>query len=412
MNSSNSSQLTNSSLTRRRFLAGTTASVAALNLFPAILTQAEEPGPKLNIGLIGCGGRGRWIASLFLKSNKYNITALADYFPDKLAEAGKQLNVPEAKRFAGLAGFRRLLEQPLDAVVIETPPYFHPEQAAAAVEAGKHVYLAKPVAVDVPGCRSIEETGGAATGRKLCFLVDFQTRANPLYQRVVGLMHQGALGKLISLEANYHCGPTFDEIDKQLRDHPNDPEVRLRAWGVSRLLSGDVITEQNIHALDVACWMLGQNPIEAWGTGGKKRDFVGDCWDHFSVVFRFPNDLLLTFNSHQSGFGYDDIMCRAFGELGTVDTHYFGKVSLHTKDERISAEAGSLYLDGAVANIETFYNSIVKKDFSNPTVAQSVRSNLTSILGRTAAYRGSTVTWERLMLEKEPFKPDLQGLRS
>ncbi len=412
MNTPESNSPAASHLTRRRFLAGTSASVLAFNLIAPGLVRGQAATAKLNIGLIGCGHRGRWIANLFSKNGKYNIAGLADYFPEKLEEAGQQFNVPSEKRFSGLNGYKRLLEQPLDAVMIETPPYFHPEHAAAAVEAGKHVYLAKPIAVDVPGCLSVEESGRKATAKKLCFLVDFQTRANKLYQEAIQVLHRGELGKLVSLEANYQCGATWNQMDELLRKSPNDPETRLRAWGVSRLLSGDIITEQNIHAIDVACWMLNANPIEAWGTGGRKREFLGDCWDHFAVVYKFPNDLLVSFNSHQSGFGYDDIMCRAYGLSGTIDTHYFGKVTVHTKDLRTSGEVGNLFTDGVVTNIETFHNSIGKGDCSNPTVSQSVRSNLSTILGRTAAYRKATVTWQEMLRQKESFKPDLRGLKA
>lgn len=401
-----------SALSRRQFIASTGASLVAINLLRPGLVGGSEANSKIDIGLIGCGGRGRWIADLFRKNGNYNIVALADYFKDPVDQAGKQFDVPESCRFTGLSGYKKLLGQKLDAVVIETPPYFHPEQAATAVQAGKHVYLAKPIAVDVPGCLTVEESGRLATSAKLCLQVDFQTRANKLYQDAIGRMHQGELGKLVSLEANYHCGATWDHMDTVLRQNPADPEVRLKAWGVSRLLSGDIITEQNIHALDVACWMMNANPVKAWGTGGRTRGFLGDCWDHFSVVFTFPNDLQVSFASHQSGFGYDDIMCRAFGLKGTVDTHYFGNVMIKTTDYYNSASVGNLYTDGAVTNIGTFHDNIVKGDHSNPSVAPSVRSNLTTILGRTAAYRGEVVTWDQMMRKKEAFKPDLKGLKS
>jgi predicted dehydrogenase len=367
--------------------------------------------PRLNIGLIGCGGRGKWITDLFLKTSKYNLVACADYFPARVSEAGTKFSIPENQRFSGLNGYKRMLEQKLDAVVIESPPCCHPEQAAAAVDAGKHVYLAKPIAVDVPGCLTVEESGRKATAKKLCFLVDFQTRASKHYQEAMAHAHKGELGPLVCVEAAYHCGPTWDHMDAELRKSPNDPETRLKAWGVSRVLSGDIITEQNIHALDVACWLLKSNPIEARGLGGRRRPFVGDCWDHFAVVYKFPGDVLVSFNSHQSGFGYDDILCRAFGLEGTLDTHYFGKVTFHSKEFRSSNEVGNLYSDGAITNIHAFYDNIAKGDFSNPTVAASVQSNLTTILGREAAYRNEVVTWNQMMKRKETFRADLKGLK-
>jgi myo-inositol 2-dehydrogenase / D-chiro-inositol 1-dehydrogenase len=399
-------------MTRRRFIAGTGASVLAFTVLKPDLVRSAEANAKIDIGLIGCGNRGKWIANLFQKNGGYNIVAVADYFQDHADEAGAKFNVPAANRYTGLSGYRRLLEQKLDAVVIESPPYFHPEQAAAAVEAGKHVYLAKPIAVDVPGCQTVAESGKKATAKKLCFQVDFQTRASKLYQDAVKAVHDGEIGKIVSVEANYQCGVTWDGMDELLRKDPKNPEVRLRAWGVDRLLSGDVITEQNIHALDVACWMLDAEPVRAYGTGGRKREFVGDCWDHFAVIYYFPNDLVVSFNSHQSGYGYDDIMCRAYGLKGTADTHYFGNVTVKAKELRTDGKVGNLYSDGVETNIATFRDNILKGECANPTVPASVRSNLTTILGRMAAYKNGVVTWQEMMRAKEKFMPDFKGLKA
>jgi len=400
-----------SPISRRRFIAGTGASALAFTILKPSLVSGAETNSKINFGLIGCGGRGKWIADLFLKHGGYNVVALADYFQDRVDEAGEQFKVPAAQRYTGLSGFRKLLEQKLDAVVIESTPYFHPEHAAGAVAAGKHVYLAKPIAVDVPGCLSVAESGRRASANKLCFLVDFQTRANKLYQEAAQHVQAGDLGKIISVEANYQTGPTWEHMDQFLRKDPGNPEVRLRAWGVSRLLSGDIITEQNIHALDVACWMLDAQPLKAYGTGGRRREFLGDCWDHFAVIYYFPNDIVASFNSTQANFGYDDIMCRVYGLKGTADTHYFGRVTAKATEFHSDGEVGNLYTDGVVTNIATFHENITKGECSNPTVAQSVRSNLTTILGRTAAYKNGLVTWEEMMRTKEKFSPDLKGLK-
>jgi myo-inositol 2-dehydrogenase / D-chiro-inositol 1-dehydrogenase len=401
-----------SPITRRRFLAGAGASVLAFTVLEPELIRGAQANAKIDIGLIGCGGRGKWIADLFRKHGGYNVVAVADYFPERADGAGDQFKVETGRRFSGLSAYRKLLEQKLDAVVVESPPYFHPEHAAAGVEAGKHVYVAKPIAVDVPGCLTIEESGRKATARNLCFLVDFQTRANKLYQEAVQRVHAGELGKLVSVEANYQCGATWDQMDAVLRKDPKNPETRLRAWGVDRTLSGDIITEQNIHAIDVASWMLEAQPLRAYGTGGRTREFLGNCWDHFAVIFYYPNDLVVSFNSHQSGFGYDDIMCRVYGLQGTADTHYFGKVTVKAKEFHSDGEVGNLYTDGVVTNISTFHDHITKSDFSNPTVAPSVRSNLTTILGRTAAYRNTVVTWQEMMRAKERFVADLKGLKA
>jgi predicted dehydrogenase len=162
----------------------------------------------------------------------------------------------------------------------------------------------------------------------------------------------------------------------------------------------------------MACWYLDAAPLSAYGNGGRKREFVGDCWDHFSVIYEFPNEVVLTFDSKQVGFGYSDIMCRVFGDSGTVDAHYFGKVMFKSKEDGVNGDVNNLYVTGIESNVATFHKSITEGDFSNPTVASSVRSNLTTILGRTAAYHQTRVSWEEMMKQPEHFVADLKGLKT
>jgi predicted dehydrogenase len=397
---------------RRRFLAATGTTLGLTLLKPNLL-QGAEADAKLSIGLIGCGSRGSWIAKLFDQHGGYNLAAVADYFQDRADAVGEKFKVEPAKRFTGLDGYKRLLEQKLDAVVIESPPYFHPIHAAGAVEAGKHVYLAKPTAVDVPGCQSIGGTGRKATDKKRVFLVDFQTRANALHQGAVKFVREGSIGRIVSAEAFYHCGPTWERHDKFLRQDPHSPEARLRAWGLDRVLSGDVITEQNIHALDLASWYLDAAPLKAIGYGGKVRPLMGDCWDHFAVIFHYPDNVLLTFDSKQMGACYDGIVCRVFGTTGTAEAHYNGEVwARSTEDVFNGGKVTGLYTEGCANNIATFHKAVTTGDCANPTVAPAVRSNLTSILGRTAAYKGAEVTWAEMMKTAEVLNFDPAGLKT
>jgi len=398
-------------ITRRKFLATAGAAAVGVTILKPEFVRGTAANSKINLGLIGCGGRGSWIADLFVKNGNYNLVAVADYFQDRVDAAGGKLNVPEAKRFTSLSAYKRLLEQNLDAVAIESPPYFHPEQAAAAVDAGKHVYLAKPVAVDVPGCKSVAASGAKATQKKLAFRVDFQTRAMPSYQEVLSRVHKGGIGKLITVYAEYQTNLMFEERDSQLRKDPKNPEVRLRTWGIDRVFSGDVITEQNIHALDVATWIVDAEPIKAYGTGGRARPFLGDCWDHYSLLFYFPNDLVVSFTSKQAGFGFDDIMVRAHGTTGTIETNYGGKCWLHSREDMFTGETDNIYQVGVEKNIASFFDDVSKGECSNSTVTPSVRSNLTTILGRTAAYKGGEVTWEQMLKKNEKWQADLKGLK-
>ena len=187
------------------------------------------------------------------------------------------------------------------------------------------------------------------------------------------------------------------------------PEERLRYWVLDRFLSGDVITEQNIHALDVATWIVDQAPLQAYGACGKKgRVDQGNCNDHFAVIYTFPGDVLLSFASKQYGSGYDDIGCRMFGPKGMIETHYGGAVFIRG---RKSYKGGRDPADGMIINIADFRTAIVKGDYSNATVAPSVRSNLTTILGRTAAYKKDVATWDEMMKSAEKIPFDMTGLK-
>ena len=400
-----------SSWNRRAFLSATGAA-ASLTLVSPKTAFGSSANSKVSVGLVGCGGRGKWITQLFKKHGGYELAAVADYFPERAESASGELGVEGRRHFSGLDGYKRLLDQNLDAVIVQSPPYFHPEQAAAAVDAGKHVYLAKPIAVDVPGCISVEASGKNATGKQRVFLVDFQTRAHPAYQEVVRWVHTGRIGKVLTVESNYQTSLMFTGMGQQLARDPENPELRLRCWAIDRVLSGDVITEQNIHAQDVVTWFLDAAPLKAVGTGGLSRGF-GTCWDHFAVLFTFPGDVVNTFSSKQVGHGYDDILCRVYGSEGTADTHYFGEVWVRSKDDGFNGgKLANLYTDGAVNNIAAFHKAILAGDVSNPTVAPSVRSNLTTILGRTAAYEKAEVTWAEMMRRGERFDFPLARLKS
>jgi predicted dehydrogenase len=387
------------------------AAAISFSIMRPELVRGSQANSKIALGLIGCGGRGTWIADLFQKHGGYEIVAAMDYFPDKVNAFGTKYGVAPERCYSGLRGYHRMLEGKVDAVAIESPPYFHPEQAAAAVDAGAHVYVAKPVAVDVPGCRSIEESSGKASTKNRCFLVDFQTRTDPFYQEAIKRVHNGDIGPILCGEAAYWTGSPFTHQLEQLQPDPADPERRLRAWGVDRVLSGDIITEQNIHAIDVATWIMDKHPVRAWGKGGLKSRSEGSCWDHFSVIFTFPEEVIVTFASKQFGKGQEDIVCRMYGSQGTIDTHYAGDVAIRGEVPYEGGKAQQLYGRGAERNIAAFYDNVTQSRFSNPTTAPSVRSNLTTILGRTAAYKHAEVTWEELMKSKESLDPKLHGLK-
>jgi len=399
---------------RREFMAKAGAAALSAAVLPAGVARGYQANAKIRLGLVGCGGRGVWIAKLFQKHGGYEIAAAADYFKDRADAAGAALGVPESRRFTGLAGYKRLLDAGIDAVAIETPPFFHPEQAAAAVDAGAHVYVAKPVAVDVPGCHSIAKSGAKATTKKRAFLVDFQTRAHPSFITAVAKVREGGLGDILFGEALYHAESPWEEYYGPLAADPGNAELRLKAWGLDRALSGDMITEQDIHALDVMSWIMGPPPLYALGCGGlKARPKVGTCWDHFVVYYQYPNEVGIQFSGRQfKGHGTaEGIRNRMFGSKGVLETEYGGAVLIRGEGYYNGGKTPEIYESGAVANIAAFHKAIIEGDYRNPTVEPSVQSNLITILGRKSAYENRIVTWAEIAGSGERLLPDLKGLK-
>jgi len=401
-------------MTRRRFVAGTSAAAVSFSVIKPAILGSQTP-EKIKLGLIGCGGRGTWIAKLFLEHGGYDLVAAADYFQDRVDTFGDTFSVAAGKRFTGLAAYARLIDKGgIDAIAVESPPYFHPEQAAAGISAGKHVYLAKPVAVDVPGCMAIQHSGVQAGKNNLCFLVDFQTRANDFFIEAIKRVHDGAIGKFAFGEASYHAGSPWKDQAPYLEENPTNPENQLRAWGISRALSGDIITEQNIHTLDVASWIMDQEPVAAYGVCGHKvRTDKGDCSDHFALCYQYPDDVGITFSSRQF-IGHDSrpegIRNRVFGSKGVLETEYGGRVLIRGDNFYKGGMTEGIYGQGAASNIAAFYESIKAGDYRNTTVEPSVRSNLVTILGRMAAYEKRTVTWQEMLRDTNRMEPNLKGL--
>jgi predicted dehydrogenase len=407
-----------SKITRRDFIAGVGATAMSFAVMKPSLVRGTEASSKIKLGIIGCGMRGKWITDLFVKHGGYEIVAAADYFQDRVDELGEQFAVPSNRRYATLSGYKKLLEQDLDAVAIETPPYFHAEHAAAAIDAGVNAILAKPATVDVPGCNLIAETGKKATEKNLVFYVDFQTRTNEFYREAVKRAQYGDIGKVVCGEASFKCGDVWkygwNPVEPLLKENPTDPETRLKAWGMDKVLSGSIIVEQTIHAIDVATWILDADPVSAYGSGGRKHYEYGDIWDYFAVIYHFPNNVLVNLMAKQCDGGeFGDIGCRMYGLTGAIDTHYGGDVAISGTNPYKGGNTGNLYPEGTSANIAAFYDNITKSRFDNPTVAPSVRSNLASILARNAAYKGSLLTYDEMLKANEKLESDVvKGLKA
>jgi predicted dehydrogenase len=373
---------------RRRFV-GTGAGVLILRPEIVFGSQANST-PEL--GLIGSGSRGTWITGHFVEHTGARVTAVADAFPEQIAAFRQKFPVSEKRSFAGLDGYRALVREKVDAIVIESPPYFHPEQALAAVEAGKAVYCAKPVATDVPGSKLFLKASELAAQKKLSFLVDFQTRSSPVFQEAVRRIHSGGIGAPVLGHIYYHGGqnraPDTLGLDPQMAE--------VKGWLHSKRLSGDIIVEQNIHVLDVANWYLKGHPIKAVGTCGQMARKVGDVSDHFIVTYFYDGGIKVDFSSVQFSRGYSDLCMRLYGSSGVCDAHYNGLVRITGDQPWQGSEKDDTFTGGAIQNVREFVRALREGRVLN-NGAESVQSNLTGVLGRIAASKETFVSWDEMM---------------
>ncbi len=386
---------------RRRFLTSIGTGLLIVKPETAFGSQANS---AVEIGILGCGGRGTLIGGLFKEFTGARIVAFGDVVQSRIDEIKAKLKSEQARAYLGLKSYEQLSASKLDAVVIETPPYAHPQLAAAAVAARKHVYLAKPVAVDVPGCQSIADSAKKAAG-KTSFWVDFQYRARPVFQECVSRIRNGDLGTSVMAHVWYHAGrlPYKNVSGETAAQH------RMRNWYFDKSLSGDIIVEQNIHSIDAMCWMMNAHPVKAIGMGGRKARLEGDAYDHFAVTYTFPNEVLADFSSTQCTKGSGGIMARLYGTAGSAEMWY-GKTAFIAGEKPWTGPAtDDTFRGGAVNNIKMFVEAIRAGKLVN-NASESVQSNLTAILGRTAAYRRTTVTWDEMMRDNERLDPRLDGL--
>jgi myo-inositol 2-dehydrogenase/D-chiro-inositol 1-dehydrogenase len=404
---------------RRAFL----GAASGMMILKPRLVRGAAANSAVRIGLLGCGGRGTEDAEGIVKNGGARLVALADMFDDQLAAARKRFDALAEKNgtppldakqiFSGPRAFEQIAaSKEVDAVVIATPPYFHPEHLGAVVAAGKHVYCEKPVAVDVPGAKRVVEIGAKAH-RKLSLDVGFQIRMAPPFIELVKRIHGGALGEIASAEAHYFCGalerPDWPGASPAMR--------RLRNWVYDRVLSGDIIVEQNIHVIDICNWVLQGHPMKAVGTGGRKgRTDQGDAWSHFSVVFTYGGNVHVGFNSTQFGKGGFDANERFFGPRGNSTSPYTGPVQITGPEAWSWGESGQakgelFSITGKFAgNLEqadlekhkAFIESITSGDFHSQA-ALGAESALSAMLGRMAAYAGREVTWDEMMRADESW---------
>jgi len=411
---------TGRSITRRAFVERTAAAAAIPILAAAPTALAAEPeskaaseppvGRKLRIGVVGLGGRGSWIANLFKQHPGYEIAAAVDYFQETANQVGDKLGVPEGKRFSGLSGYKRALDSGVEALVLEGIPYFYPEQTAAAIDAGCHVYVAKPFAVDVPAVFAMQALAKRATEKKLCLRVDYQLPTDPANQEVKQRIGDGALGPLAHIYSGGTCGPLPDP-----KVGPTIENLFRRAWYSHVSLSGDLLMLYDIHIIDGVTWITGKRAVAASGYSRIVRpDPHGDRTDCGGVVFQLEDGTCWTHTNQlmQNNAVMYNLAADLMGLKATAHIAYSGKVFIRGGPKHYVGETSSgIYADGAKANIAEFYRCVTEGEFDNATAHRSVDGHLTAILGREAAARKTRMTMNELIKENKKLEPDLRGLK-
>jgi len=400
-------------LTRRRFCKGVVLASAAtaLNGLAANVEGKTINGRKIKIGIVGLGHRGNMIGDLCRKHGGYEVTAVAEYFQDRAKECGQKFGVPEDKIFSGLSGYKRVLDSGIDALLVMDLPCFYPEQATAAVDAGCHVYVAKPFAIDVPGVLAMQAAADKATAKKLCFLVDYQLPTDPANKEVAKRVNEGGLGKPAHIYSGAAGGPWKDPKAEATIENL----LLSQGWYSRISLCGDDIVSYDIHILDGVTWAMKKNPVSACGASGVARKRNGDTTDYGSVVFRYDDGVVWTHITQalRNNASIYNLQADIMGTKATAHISYGGKVSVRGGSRHYSgAASGNIYNDGAIANVAEFHRCITQGDFSNPTAKRATDGTITAIMGRDAMARNCLLTRDELIRENKKLEANLKGLKA
>ncbi len=411
-----SPQASGDRLSRRQFLKSSTTAALATPLIASQAFSADAPvAPDaiLRVGLVGCGGRGTGAAAQALTADpKTRLVAMGDAFKDRLQtsleelrkqkEIADRVEVPDERRFIGFDAYQKVIASGVDVVLLATPPHFRPIHLKAAVDAGKHVFAEKPVAVDAPGVRSVLATCEAARQKKLTIISGLVMRYSFGYQETIKRIHEGALGEIRALQANDFRGPLWV---KPRRPEWTEMEYQMRNWYYFTWLCGDFNVEQHVHMLDTCAWILkDEYPVAAMGLGGRQvrtGPEYGNIYDHHSVIYEYANGLKLYAYCRQQAGGVNDISAEVTGSKG--------KATLNSRGLFITGDSNWSYggekNNNFVTEHEELFSSIRCGKATN-NGDYMAKSTLMAILGRMATYTGQKVTWEQALNSKEDLSPE------
>ena len=414
---------------KRRTFVKSAATASALTILKPAIAFGSKNNSTIRMGFIGCGNRGTGVITTMSVNTNIDIIALADIFEDKLILARKSINkcnankgfaeIQQANIYQGSKAYLKLLDNKnVDAVLISTPAYAHPEILEAAAVAGKHTYCEKPAAIDIDGCKRIQNVSENINNR-LSVVIGFQIRYATPYIEMIKRIQRGDIGDLISAQLYYFSsGVPIKPFNGMSYD-----EARIRNHFHFNELSGGILLDQGIHMIDICNWALQGTPLHAIGAGGKKGCLeFGNTWTNYQVIYKYPNDVNVSLQSTQVGSSFGDVCARFVGTKGIAEAHYSGGVFIKGENEwdsgiiksgstlspeQIATGASLSSLDDSDKNKgKSFINSIETGHFLNQ-LQSGCASTLSAILGREAATRQELVTWDEIDLSTEKTDPKL-----
>jgi predicted dehydrogenase len=390
------------SLTRRDFvrLAAVSVPLAAGATRAAAQTgiRSAEPVPdKIRVGVIGCGGRGTGAAMNAVESSaNVEIYAMGDLFQHRIDSSMKRLNENETvapsvnvtpeRVFVGFDAFQGVLGTDVEMVILATPPHFRPEHLRASVNAGKHIFTEKPVAVDPVGIRSVLESSDMADQKGLCVVAGTQRRHDPHYVETMKRIHDGAIGDIVAAQCYWNMGGLW-VVERE--EGWSDMEWQCRNWLYFTWLSGDHIVEQHVHNIDIVNWAMQSPPVKCLGMGGRQARTdpkYGNIYDHFAVEFEYPNGARVL------------SMCRQTeGASGRVSERLVGTQGISNPKGEIHAAEAWKY-EGETPNpyIQEHADLIAAIRSGNHVneMRRVAESTLCAIMGRMSAYTGREISWK------------------
>ncbi len=402
---------------RRGFVKGT-ATVAAAgalagNLLRSAGARAASTPDVLRVGLVGCGGRGTGAAAQALAADKnVKLVALGDAFSDRIESCfaslqrneaiAPRIDVPKERRFVGFDAYKGVIDSGVDVVLLATPPHFRPIHLQAAIDAGKHVFAEKPVAVDAAGVRKVLAACEQAKKKNLSVMSGLCWRYDLRHQDVIKRIHGGAIGEVRAMFANDFRGTVWF---KPRKPGMTDMQYQMHNWYNFNWLSGDFNVEQHVHVLDACAWALkGRYPVKAYGTGGRAaRQGVdsGNIFDHHAVTYEYENGLKVISTCRQYAGSYNNSTVSVIGTKGeaTLITHDLS-VTTGKKTYIVPEDKNDKYQ----LEHDFLFNAIRKgKLITDGEIV--ARGTLMGIMGRMATYTGQAITWDQALNAEETWAP-------